>query len=126
MTFLPSKDREYLKKREIAYEEVEDGGQKGVVFKDYSLPLGVLHVDAADILVVLPPDYPDVAPDMFFASPWLWLAGTKKYPSKADGSRDFSGRNWQQWSRHNNEWRRGVDGIWTMLKRIDTALEIAK
>jgi len=126
MAFLPSKDREYLEKREIAYEEVEDGGQKGVILNGYPLPSGILHVEVADILVILPPDYPDVAPDMFFASPWLCLAGTKRHPSKADGSRDFAGRNWQQWSRHNDEWRRGVDAIWTMLKRIDAALEVAK
>lgn len=126
MTFLPSKDREYLKKREITYEEQEHGKQKGVVFKGYSLPSGVLNVDTADILVILPSNYPDVAPDMFFALPWLCLAGTNRYPTKADSPQDFSGQKWQRWSRHNKEWRRGVDGIWTMLKRIDTALEVAK
>ncbi len=126
MTFLPSKDREYLKNRALSYEELENGGQKGVVFKDYPLPPGKFQVDKADILVILPPGYPDAPPDMFHAIPWLQLSGTTRHPDKADTAVDFADRRWQRWSRHNKEWRPGVDGIWTMLKRVDAALESAK
>jgi hypothetical protein len=36
------------------------------------------------------------------------------------------GHNWQRWSRHNNSWRPGVDGLHTMIKRIEHALAKAK
>lgn len=126
MTFLPFKDREYLKNQAFSYEELENGGQKGVVFKDYPLPPSKFQVDKAEILVILPPGYPDVTPDMFHSLPWLQLLGISRHPDKADTAVDFAGRSWQRWSRHNNEWRPGVDGIWTMLKRVDAALECAK
>jgi hypothetical protein len=47
------------------------------------------------------------------------------FPKAADQPFAFEGRNWQRWSRHQDQWRPGVDGIWTMLRRIDAALEAA-
>lgn len=64
-------------------------------------------------------------PDMFYLEPWIKLVQGNRYPKAANNPFSFSGRSWQRWSRHNNEWRRGVDGIWTMLKRIEYALEVA-
>lgn len=124
MAVLPIRDRHYLTERGIAFEEV-DGNEKGVIFPGYVLPAGRFDQAKADILVLLPPGYPDVRPDMFFAIPWIKLARSSQYPRAADQPREYQGRRWQQWSRHNNQWRPGVDGIWTMLRRIDTALEAA-
>jgi len=62
---------------------------------------------------------------MFYALLWLTLVPSQRYPRQADQPLNFSGQKWQRWSRHSNEWRPGVDGIWTMLKRVETALEIA-
>jgi len=45
--------------------------------------------------------------------------------SAANVAQSFAGQNWQRWSRHNSEWRPGIDGIWTMLKRVEDALERA-
>lgn len=123
--FLPSKCRKYLEDRGIAYDEVEEGAQKGLVLRAFSLPAGRFSAQTADILILLPAGYPDNPPDMFYAIPWLQLAGTNRYPVKADQPVTFNQQRWQRWSRHNNEWRRGVDGIWTMLKRVETALELA-
>ena len=125
MAFLPEKDREYLESKGIAYEEQEDGGKKAIVLKAFTLPAGKFDVEAADILICLPPGYPDACPDMFHALPWLKLAGSGRYPRKADHPVAFNGLQWQRWSRHNNEWRAGADGIWTMIKRVEHALEIA-
>ena len=69
--------------------------------------------------------YPDVPPDMFHTMPWVKLTPDGRYPTAADQPVIFAGQQWQRWSRHNNEWRAGVDGIWTMLKRIDNALAVA-
>lgn len=124
MAVLPLRDRNYLLERTLAFEEV-DGAQKAVILRAYRLPEGRFDTATADILIVLPQGYPDVRPDMFFALPWLRLAKDNQYPRAADQAFDFNGQRWQRWSRHNNQWRPGVDGIWTMLRRIDSALEAA-
>lgn len=125
MAFLPSADALYLREKGIGYEEVEDGAQKGLILRSYGLPTARFDRCRADILILLPRGYPDVPPDMFYLLPWVRLAQVNRYPRAADVPFPFRGQSWQRWSRHNAEWRPGVDGIWTMLKRIDTALEVA-
>jgi hypothetical protein len=122
MSFLPAPDREYLTDKAIPFEEIQDGGNKGVILKARPLPQGRFDAAAADILVMLPVGYPDVAPDMFYLLPWVKLAPNGRYPKAADEAVTFAGKNWQRWSRHNSEWRPGADGIWTMIKRIEDAL----
>lgn len=122
MAVLPTKCRRYLIDRAVVFEEVEDGGQKGVVLRGVALPARRFDVSAADILILLPAGYPDNPPDMFYARPWLKLASSNGFPKAADQSLGFAGQSWQRWSRHSNTWRPGVDGIWTMLKRVETAL----
>lgn len=125
MSILPIRCRRYLESRGLEFIEQDDGAQKGVIIKRLPLPEGRFDASAADILILLPPGYPDAPPDMFYAMPWLRLRGTARYPNAADQPVLFGGVEWQRWSRHNNDWRRGVDGIWTMLKRIENALECA-
>ena len=125
MTFLPPADREYLGVKSIPFEEREDGGVKAVILKGRMLPSGRFDAAAADILIQLPPGYPDVAPDMFYLLPWVRLVPGGSYPRCADVPLAFASNTWQRWSRHNSEWRPGVDGIWTMIKRVEEALEKA-
>ena len=122
MAVLPLKCRRYLIERGIRFDEVEIGGQKAVILRGVILPTGRFDVAAADILILLPAGYPDSPPDMFYALPWLRLSARRTYPRAADQPYAFAGQNWQRWSRHNDAWRPGVDGIWTMVKRIDAAL----
>ncbi|HCI47064.1 MAG TPA: hypothetical protein DFI00_07205 [Rhodospirillaceae bacterium] len=122
---LPTRDRRYLNDRGLAFTEHQEGAQNAVVIHGYSLPADKYQVGRADILILLPRGYPDAAPDMFYAVPWLTLATSQRYPRQADQPLQFEGQRWQRWSRHNNTWRPGVDGIWTILKRVETALEIA-
>lgn len=119
---LPLRDRRYLIDHGLAHEEVVFGTQHGVILRAFPLPLARFDADAADILILLPNGYPDVPPDMFYSVPWLRLKPGNIYPRAADQSLNFNGQNWQRWSRHNTDWRPGVDGIWTMLKRIEAAL----
>ncbi|WP_265975672.1 multiubiquitin domain-containing protein [Brucella intermedia] len=122
---LPPEDRDYLREQGIEYEELAQGATKAVVLKGWSLPPARFDAGAADILILLPPAYPDCAPDMFYLMPWVRLAANQRYPKAADQPHAFAGKSWQRWSRHNNAWRPGVDGIWTMVRRIERALEIA-
>lgn len=121
-SFLPEKDRRYLADRGIAYEEVEQGGQKALVFRDYPLPAGVFDHPQADLLVLLPGGWPDTGSDMFYLFPWVKVVRTGAYANCADQPHTFGDRTWQRWSRHSPEWRCGRDGIWTVLRRVDTAL----
>ena len=103
----------------------EGGSQKAVILRDILLPAGRYNAPAADILLLLPAGYPDSAPVMFYALPWLKLVPAERYPNTADHPFPFGDQTWQRWSRHNDAWRPGVDGIWTMLKRVETALAVA-
>jgi len=123
--FLPSADRRYLEGRAIEFREVEEGANKGVVLEAFGLPENRFDFGEVDILILLPAGYPDTPPDMFYLVPWVKLASKNAYPNAANVAFGYAGKNWQRWSRHNNEWRPGVDGIWTMIKRIEHALENA-
>jgi hypothetical protein len=122
---LPPDDRAHLEARGITYEMLSDGAETAIVLRNCPLPAGKLDQERADILVILPGGYPDAVVDMFHCDPWLRLAATGSYAKAADVPRLFAGRNWQRWSRHNNAWRPGVDGIHTVLGRIDRALREA-
>jgi hypothetical protein len=121
-SFLPEKDRRYLADQGLVYEEVEHNGQKALIFRNYSLPAGVFDHAAADVLVLLPGGWPDTGADMFYLFPWVKVLRTGAYANCADQPHQFGDRTWQRWSRHNEAWRRGRDGIWTVLRRIDAAL----
>jgi hypothetical protein len=125
MSFLPEADRRYLAEKNLTYEERESDGQRGVILPNFRVPGAHLNAQAVKLLILIPPGYADVPPDMFYTDPWLRLAGSNSYPRAANVAVSFGGVSWQRWSRHNPEWRAGVDGIWTMLKRVDHALEVA-
>lgn len=68
---LPPRDVAYLTSREIGHEDYLEGGHRGVVLKEFPLPVGKFNAATADILILLPPGYPDAPVDMFYAMPWL-------------------------------------------------------
>jgi Prokaryotic E2 family E len=125
MSLLPRQDRRYLEGRGITVREVVEGVKKGVVLTGITLPESKYQVAQADILILLPPSYPEVAPDMFYAVPHLKLIAVHREPRCTQAREAFDGQTWQRWSRHNNQWRPGTDGIWTMMKRVEEALEVA-
>lgn len=121
---LTQDDIRYLEEKKIIYEPFPSGE---VIFKTYALPPGRYNTPHADILVILPSGYNDTGPDMFYANPWLMLVPENKHPRCTESPHDFSGIRWQRWSRHEEggSWRPGIDGIKTVLQRINYALEIA-
>jgi hypothetical protein len=121
-SFLPEKDRRYLSDHNFVVEEVEHAGQKGLIFRNYPLPAGIFDQPVADVLVLLPTTWPDSSTDMFYLFPWVKVHRTGAYADNAATAQEFGGRSWQRWSRHNSVWRRGRDGIWTVLRRVDAAL----
>lgn len=122
LAVLPPADRSFLEARGISYVVLAEGCQAAVVLKGYKMRAGKFDHDVTDILILLPAGYPDALVDMFYCAPWLRLAAAGRYPNAADVPHDFGGRSWQRWSRHNSEWRPGIDGIHTVIARIDRAL----
>lgn len=120
---LPRRDNSYLMTGGFEFTEVVDKGQTGIVLKNYVLPPDRFDSEKADILILMPSGYPDAPPDMFYCDPWLRLKAGGAYPKCADCAHAFAGISWQRWSRHNSQWRVGKDGIWTMIKRVDHALQ---
>jgi len=122
---LPSFDQAFLADHGYQFDVVQEAGKTGIILKSLELPEGKFNVEAADILVLLPAGYPDCAPDMFYASPHLMLA-SGQVPKACNAQQAYAGRVWQRWSRHNNAWRSGIDGLRTMVARINTALAEAR
>ena len=122
---LPRADQRYIKDHKLAIELVKEGSQSAAIVRELSLPPQTFDATAVDVLILLPPGYPDTSPDMFYTWPWLKLLGTELLPHCADHAFPFGDRNWQRWSRHSQEWRAGSDGIWTVLRRVDSALRTA-
>ena len=86
MSFLPEDDRRYLAEKNITYEEKESDGQKGVILHGYSVPNDRFDAAAVKLLIMIPPGYPDVPPDIFYTDPWLRLVRSNTYPRAADVS----------------------------------------
>jgi len=122
---LPSFDQTFLADHGYQFEVVQEGGKTGIILNSLDLPERKFNTESADILVMLPAGYPDCAPDMFYASPHLTLANGQ-VPKACNAQLTYAGRVWQRWSRHNNAWRPGIDGLRTMVARIKTALAEAR
>jgi Prokaryotic E2 family E/Multiubiquitin len=122
---LPSFDQTFLVDHGFQFEVVQETGKTGIILKSLDLPEGKFNAETADILVLLPAGYPDCAPDMFYASPHLTLTNGQ-VPKACTAQLNYAGRVWQRWSRHNNAWRPGIDGLRTMVARIKTALSEAR
>lgn len=123
---LPSFDQAFLSDHGYAFEVIQEGGRTGIILKALTLPSDKFDCEFADILVLLPAGYPDCPPDMFYASPRLVLKGTNQVPKACTVQHNFAGQVWQRWSRHNNAWRPGIDGLRTMVARVQTALAEAR
>ncbi len=126
---LPEGDRDYLTDKGYKFEEKDYlNGVKGVVIKNLILPENKFTRPVADLLIILPPGYPDVPPDMFYFSPPLLLLPANRFARATEAMMTFGDNvQWQRWSRHlpPNNWRRQVDGIHTYLKRVEEALKRA-
>lgn len=123
-------DRAFLESKGWQYtvEEVTEGGSvmTHLVIHDYELPAG-FNISKTKLLLRLPTDFPDAAPDMFWVEPEVRLTATNSYPAQADQFQEwpgFSGR-WQRFSRHfqGQAWRPGVDDLQTWLGAIRRLLE---
>lgn len=125
--FLPEFDRDYLMGKGYQFEEKIDANRNGLILRNWILPEGKFNLQMSDLLILIPNGYPEIRPDMWYFNPALLLAPTNRLARQTQVNITFEGKMWQRWSRHYpaNDWRSGIDGIHTYLKKVQAALEIA-
>jgi len=120
---LPQFDLDYLSDRGLSYELATDAGMTCVIIRGWGLPYGYDR-SSADLLVRLPAQYPDTAPDMWWFDPAVHFSNGGQ-PPNTQATEQYLGRSWQRWSRHfaAGQWKSGIDGLENYLALIHRDLE---
>ena len=112
---------------EQRYSTVEEypqpDGWRFVVYRGFRIP-AEYRPDRVDVLIKLPPTFPEAAPDMFWVSPAVTIAATGASP-RGTGSVNLLNQSWQQFSWHLKQgaWRPGVSDIRDFLRCIQGRFE---
>lgn len=115
---LPEQDLDFLRDRNFSVELMSEGGLECLVIKDWLLPIGYDQV-SSDLLIRLPPGYPDAPPDMWWFSPAITRTDGQPIEATQVYEAHLS-RQWQRWSRHltADHWSSGIDGLESYLAII--------
>jgi hypothetical protein len=115
-------DLAYLRRAGSQWEVTPENGFTCVVIHSFRLPPGY-SVSETDLLLRLPPGFPDAVPDMWWCLPEVRLA-SGAYPPNTEAQETHLGRTWQRWSRHFSpgQWSAGRSGVETYLATIRTDL----
>jgi hypothetical protein len=93
-----------------------------VEIKDYPVGVGLVPV-RSNLLLRLPPGFPDATPDMFWFDPAVTTAAGAPIPG-TEVRETHNGRTWQRWSRHiQGQWRPGIDNLATYLAYVRRCLD---
>ena len=128
MPLLLDSDYERLRDADISFRE--DESNRFLVFLGVSLHDLKYNVSECDVLVVIPPNYPQAGNDMFWTYPSLSLADGRAIPGilgPGSDSRVWNGREFCRWSRHwqpstPGAWRPGKDDVISIYRRVTWAL----
>jgi hypothetical protein len=117
-------DQAFLEAKGYEFEAVLDGGLVCVVIRDFALPAGYTP-ERTNLLLRLPPGFPDSEPDMYWCDPPVRLVSTGGPPVATEVTEPYLGRQWQRFSRHlpPGAWRPGRDNLESYLALIRTDLE---
>lgn len=95
----------------------EAGGWSFLEIADYAVPAG-FEPNRVQLLLKLPPGFPDAAPDMFWVHPAVRTASGS--PPRATSSEHFLGKDWQRFSWHlaPGAWKPGASGLRDFLRCV--------
>jgi hypothetical protein len=98
---------------------VDSAGWTLIQLHGYRMPQG-LAPGVVDLLLHLPPGFPDAQPDMFWVRPDVTVTQTGAAPPQADQRQVFLGLDWQRFSRHlqPGAWVPGLDDLQTWLAAV--------
>ena len=105
-------------------EVTEEAGEQGrnlMVFKDYEIPVQIWSRDKVDLLIIIPPPYPNAKLDMFWVMPKLFLPDGA-IPNAAACEEIYLGRTWQRFSWHPSTWNPARDDLKTYLEVVNHRL----
>ena len=119
---LPEEDVRFLREKDYGLNVVEEGGWLLAIFRGFELP-EAYEPRSVDLLIRLPPGYPDVSPDMFWTRPVVRLR-SGSMPQRAEHNETHGGASWQRWSRHfaRGNWRPGIDSLRTYMAALQREL----
>lgn len=130
MALLLPSDYELLREVGLPFEEGES--QRYFIFANVLPRDNHYTVERCDVLVQIPPNYPQAGNDMFWTYPRLQRSDGKAIPATHDcgfgDNRVWNGREYCRWSRHwdpsmPGAWRIGKDNILSIYRRIEWALQ---
>lgn len=106
-------------------EHHDPQGWTDLILSGYQLPAG-LQPNTVDLLVRLPPQFPDVPPDMFWVAPSVLVTATGNAPPATEVRETHLSREWQRFSRHiaPGNWITGRDDLSSWLTAIHRTLEL--
>lgn len=95
----------------------ETGGWQFLVISDFDLPKG-FKPNRVELLIKLPPGFPDAAPDMFWVYPPVRTAAGNA--PRATSNEHLLGKNWQRFSWHlaAGAWTPGISELRDFLRCI--------
>ena len=120
---LAERDLAYLSSKGLDFEAVLESNMIAVVIKGFELPRGY-EPRVVALLLRLPLQFPEAAPDMFWTDPVVSYVGGG-VPPASELRETYVGRSWQRWSRHfgRSQWRPGVDDLRSYVRLIRSTLE---
>jgi hypothetical protein len=97
----------------------KEGEQICVIVKDYPLPKKIWNREKTNLLVLVPPVYPNAKLDMFWVYPKDLKFADGGVPQAAECIENHCGIEWQRFSRHPEKWNPARDNIITYFECID-------
>lgn len=116
---LPEEDMEFLSSNYKDWARQIEGSKHGLIIPNYQLPRGYAP-DKAELMLLIPSDYPAAGIDMFYFSPDI--VRTDGQPIGALNPEVHFGEQWQRWSRHYT-WRPDKDNIATHITYVGNQLK---
>lgn len=117
---LPEEELEFLNGNfNEKWERVVEGKKRGLIIRRYGLPQGYTPIEA-DLMILIPIDYPTGQLDMFYFSPGVSIRG--KFDIGGLSFESHFGTQWQRWSRHYT-WCPGDDNIITHVSYVQNELK---
>lgn len=115
---IPEPELKSLRDDGLEFSIVPEGNMTCIVVQKFELPAGYSQTEV-DLLLRLPPGFPDAPPDMWWFDPPVKRADGKAIPA-TQVVESHVGRRWQRWSRHfkSGQWRPGIDCLETFLALI--------
>ncbi|MFA5841123.1 MAG: E2/UBC family protein [Candidatus Paceibacterota bacterium] len=119
---LQKEDASYLAEKSYQYELFPENNELHVIIKEFPFPTSLYSPSTAELLIKIPPGYPNTQLDMFWTNPEIKKVDGQA-PAASETREQHHGRSWQRWSRHYaSGWRPGIDGLRSFIQSINAEL----